>query len=150
MGKIKDKKNAIKAILVYEIIGRPADYIENVMNVFLDKIKEKNGVELIKKEVFPVREIEKVKNLYSIVAETEFYFKDIEILLGFMIDTMPASIEIIEPTEIKFDLPKINAFISDYLAILHKYDDVFKKLKLEREILIRKINELEKKIKEKS
>ncbi|MEM2707682.1 MAG: hypothetical protein QXQ30_01215 [Candidatus Pacearchaeota archaeon] len=145
MGKIKEK--AIRAIIVYEIIGRPADYIEKVMNVFLDRIKDKKDVELIKKEIFPVREIEKVKDLYSIVAETEFYFKDIEVLLGFMIDTMPSSIEIIEPKEIKFNLSKINAFVNDYLATLHRYDDVFKKLKLEREILIKKINELEEKIK---
>lgn len=149
MGKIKDKTKAIRAILVYEIIGRPADYIEKVMNIFLDRIKDKNNVELIKKEIFPIKEIEKVKDLYSIVAETEFYFKDIEVLLGFMIDTMPSSIEIIEPTEIKFNLAEINSFINDYLATLHRYDDVFKKLKLEREILIKKINELEEKMKEK-
>jgi len=148
MGKIKDKSKAIRAIVIFEVLGRPKDYIEKVMNLFLDRLKEKKDVELIRKEVLPVKELEKVKNVFSIIAETEFYFKDFETLLGFMIDTMPSSIEIIEPTQITFDLPQINAFINDYLTKIHQYDDVLKKLKLEREILIKKIQELEGKKKE--
>lgn len=149
MGKIKDKTNAVRAILVYEVLGRPEEYIEKVMKLFLERLEAKKDVELVGKEILPVTKLEKVKNLFSIVAQTEFWFKDIETLLGFMIDTMPSSIEIIEPSKIIFDLPKINAFINDYLTKIHQYDDILKKLKLERTILIKKIEELEKEKKKK-
>lgn len=150
MGKIKDKKNSVRAILIYEVIGRPKEYIEKVMKLFLDDLSKKSDVEMIKKKIFPIIELKNIKNVYSIIAETEFYFKDFETLLGFMIDSMPSSIEVIEPTTINLDLSKINAFINDYLTKIHQYDEVFKKLKLEKEILIKKIEELEKKLKEKN
>ncbi|MEM4318389.1 MAG: hypothetical protein QW244_01390 [Candidatus Pacearchaeota archaeon] len=145
---VKDKGKAIRAILIFEVIGRPKDFVENVMSVFLDKIKEHKDVELIRKQILPAQPMKQAKNLFSLVAECEFYFKDLEVLLGFMIDTMPASIEIIEPTSLTLDLPKINAFINDYLTKIHQYDDVYKKFKLERDILLKKIAELEKKISE--
>jgi hypothetical protein len=136
-------KERIRAILIFEVLGRPKEYIEEVMKKFLETMSERKEVELISKQILEPKKVENAKDVYTIVAETEFYFKDIETLLGFMLDTMPASIEIIEPTQLTFDLPRINAFMNDYLTKLHQYDDVYKKLKLEREILIRKLIELE-------
>jgi len=136
-------KERIRAILIFEVLGRPKEYIEEVMKKFLETMGERKEVELISKQILEPKKVENARDVYTIVAETEFYFKDIETLLGFMLDTMPASIEIIEPTQLTFDLPRINAFMNDYLTKLHQYDDVYKKLKLEREILIRKLIELE-------
>ncbi|MEM2713772.1 MAG: hypothetical protein QXS07_01095 [Candidatus Pacearchaeota archaeon] len=140
----------LRAILVFEIVGRPKEFIEDVMNKFLDRIKDYKGVELLRKEVLPAEPFQaksqniSIKDVFSSIAECEFFFKNLETLLGFMLDTMPASIEIVEPSELTLDLPRLNAFINDYLTKIHQYDDVYKKLKLEKEILLRKIAELEK------
>jgi truncated hemoglobin YjbI len=144
MEKIKEK--AVRAVAVYEVIGKPADFIEKVMENFLERIKEKKDVELIKKRILPVKKIENTE-VYSIVADVELYVKDFESLLGFIIDTLPASIHIVEPAEIRFDLATINGFLSDYLAVLHNYHENFNKLKLEKEILMNKIKELEERLK---
>ncbi len=144
MGKIKDKSKAIRAIAIFEVIGKPPDFINKVMESFLNRMKEKKDLEMIKGEILPVKKVENTKDVYSIVADTEFYFKNFETVLGFIIDTLPASIQIVEPPEIKFNLHEINSFLSDYLAVLHKYNEALNKLKLEKEILINKIKEMEK------
>jgi len=145
MGKIKDKSKAIKAIAIFEVIGKPEDFIVKVMENFLDRIAEKKDLEVIHKQILPAKKVENTKDVYSIVADTEIYFKNFETLLGFIIDTLPASIQIVEPAEIKFDLPEINSFLADYLAVLHKYNETFNKLKLEKEILMNKIRKMEEK-----
>jgi len=142
----------IKAIAIINIVGRPADYLKEVMTKVVEHLKNEKGLVikkerveepvLIKDKIGEIKKTTGEKDVFGTFCEVEIEFKDFSKLLGFMIDYMPTSVEIIEPPEIKINLHDVNAFISDFMAKLHTYDEVTKKLKLERDVLINQVKSM--------
>lgn len=84
--------------------------------------------------------LEQKGNLWCTFAELEIVVKDIESLIGFCIDYMPSSIEIIKPQEIIFKNTSMSSFLNDLQAKLHNLDMIVKKLRVEGDILKRNLN----------
>ncbi len=142
----------IGAIAIINIIGRPADYLEEIMEKVVEQLKKDKGIvikkikiekpTIIKQKTEEIKKAVGEKEVFGAFCELEMEFKDFSKLLGFMIDYMPASIEIVEPSEIKMSLNEMNGFLADFMGKLHLYDEVTKKLKLERDTLVNQFNSL--------
>jgi len=149
--EIKEKLNQgwIHATLVIEVVGRPAEYIEEALGVAIEKLSQEKDFGLIEKKVHKAEKVQESKTLFSTFGEVEFIIKDFSKLIGMIFDYMPSSVEILEPTNISMKLDDANAILNDLASRLHQYDTLLKKLKIEMEITTKKIEELENKMKEK-
>ena len=118
---------------IIEMLGAPREYIENTLKTYVQKLK-KEGLHIVHEEYAPAEEKGK---FFSVFVDLEIRFKDYLELLNFCFDSMPSSVEIIEPAEIKMNPGDLTDFLNDLQARLHEVDLVFKTSKAEKELLDR-------------
>lgn len=149
--EIKEKLNLgwIKAAIVIEVVGRPAEYIEEALGLAIDKLSQEKDFGLVEKKVHKAEKVQESKTLFSTFGEVEFVVNDFSKLIEIIFDYMPSSVEILEPTNLSMKLEDANAILNDLASRLHQYDMLLKKLKIEMDITTKKIEELENKMKEK-
>lgn len=132
----------IKAILIFEMLGRPADYLKETLIKFIDKISQEDGIEILDKKFHEPKKVENVeREIFTTFAETEINFKDLNSLVKIIFVYMPSHIEIISPEEITIKNFDLNTLMNELARKLHQYDEVAKRLNMEREILQRQLQE---------
>jgi len=140
----------IRAMFIFEILGRPSEHIKETMSQLIDKLAELPGIEIDKKTVHepkPVKEEnadqkENASGLFTTFAEVEILGKDINSLITVVFYAMPSHVEIIEPEEIRFKNFEMGGLLSDLTVKMHRYDEIAKALMIERNMLIGKLKEL--------
>jgi hypothetical protein len=122
--------DTVLARIIIEMLGAPKDYIEQTMKGYIEKLKKEETV--VKAEI---AEAEPVETIFSVYAELEMRFKDLSDLLSFCFDSMPSSVEVIEPGELTIPLNKLNGFLNDLQAKLHEADAIVKTNKMTQQVL---------------
>ena len=67
-------------------------------------------------------------------------------LVDIVFFAMPSHIEIIEPSEFRIKNSEFSNLLSGLTAKLHRYDEIAKQITLERNILINKLQEMQKRL----
>ncbi|HIH24623.1 TPA: hypothetical protein HA251_06335 [Candidatus Woesearchaeota archaeon] len=133
-------KGWIRAIVTFEIVGKPAKHVEDSLTGYIDNIKKDERIIVLRDE----RErSQKVDNgLYSAISEIEAIFKNLETLTWLAINFSPASIEIIAPDD--FDIPSrdITNWLNDLLANLHEVSGTMRAHKNSADHLTVAVNQL--------
>src|SRR3990172_152271 len=137
----KDGKR-IKAILLLEIIGKPAEYLTTTLEDIIKKIGEEKGVEVVAKDIKDPVEMEKQKGFYSSFAEVEVDVGDILYLAILMFKYMPSHIEVVSPEEVTLTNSGWSDIFSELVRKLHSYDEVVTVLQMEKKILENKLREV--------
>ncbi|MDD5740924.1 MAG: hypothetical protein PHH54_02980 [Candidatus Nanoarchaeia archaeon] len=133
----------IRAMFVFEILGRPPEHVKETISQLVDKLTELPGIEISKKTVHEPKAVEdKNANLFTTFAEVEILGKDLNSLINIIFYAMPSHIEIIEPEEIRFKNFEMSNLLSDLTVKMHRYDEIAKALTIERSMLIGKLKEL--------
>jgi len=110
--------NKIKIIVIYEILGRPKEYIKTTLEQLIDRIGENTGIKIIERKVHEphlldeekIKNVEDNKEVFSTFAEVELEVDNLIIVFNLILNTLPSSIEIIKPSELilkNFDLSDI-------------------------------------------
>jgi hypothetical protein len=120
----------VLARVIIEMLGAPKEHIEKTLKGYVEKLKKEQTV--VKAESFPAEPQDKV---FSCYAELEMRFKDLPALTDFCFDSMPSSVEIIEPAEFVFKVDKLNALLNDLQARLHEADAIIKSERTRKQIL---------------
>jgi hypothetical protein len=89
-----------------------------------------------------IGEAKEQKGLWLTIAEIEVVIKGIPNLIGFCIDYMPASIDIIKPEKFDFADRDLTTMINDIIAKLHSVDMIAKKLGSENTFLKQNMNSI--------
>ena len=131
----------IKAVMIFEILGKPAEHLIKTLEGLIDKMGKDKGIIVIEKKI---REPISVENsqLFSSFAEVEAEFDSVQKLLVTMFSYMPAHIDILEPSELKIKNFDLCAVCNDLMTKLHAYDSVAKTIISERNNLINQLNQL--------
>lgn len=147
--EIKERvaKGWLRVALVIEVLGRPADYVEQSLNLAIDALEKDKKAELLEKKLHPAQQVKDTQNVFSTFAEIEILVQDISRLIEIIFDYMPSSVEIIEPPNFSLKLEDANAVLNDLATKLHQYDALLKKSRIELGILTQRIKELEEKTK---
>lgn len=140
----------IRAMFIFEILGRPPEHIKETMSQLVDKLAELPGIEIDKKTVHepkPIKEEnadkgENASGLFTTFAEVEILGSDLNSLINVIFYAMPSHVEIIEPEEIRFKNFEMSNLLSDLTVKMHRYDEIAKALTIERNMLIGKLKEL--------
>ncbi|MCL6500558.1 MAG: hypothetical protein K6T16_00805 [Candidatus Pacearchaeota archaeon] len=139
--KEKIAKGWLHAHLIFEVLGKPAEHVEKAIELLVSKLGEEKNLEIIGKNIHKPRAVEKTEKVFTCFAEVELVVQSFSRLIELIFDYMPASIEITEPTSLNFKVEDANALINDLATRLHQYDLLSKRLKIERDILLKKLSE---------
>ena len=132
----------IKADLVFEILGRPAEHIKTALSGVIDKLGTEKGVKVNNKKIHEPTEVRESKDLYTTFAEVSIEFDAIENLFGIIFAYMPAHVEIISPANFEITNLNLNELSNTILMRLHNYDAITKKLIYEKDFLVNKLREV--------
>ena len=120
----------ILARIIIEMLGAPQDYITKTMHGYIEKLK--GSYKVLKSEI---SDAEPKEQVFSLFAELEMQFKDLQSLIDFCFESMPSSVEIVEPSEFVFKLDKMNAFLNDLQSRLHEADAIIKGERTKQQLL---------------
>ena len=134
-------KGWIHCRAIIEVLGRPKEYVDEVVREVVQSIKKgADHIEVLKDTYAEPKPIEK---LFSTFVEIEFLIKDMLTLESLMFSYMPSSLEILEPAELKISMQDANLFFNDLSARLHEYDGQAKRFKINTILLTEKLKEYE-------
>jgi len=132
----------IESILIFEMLGRPAEHLKKAMEDFIEKISKEEGVTILNKKINEPKKIEQAKgDLFTTFSEIEIKFKDILHLFKILFGYMASHIEIVSPEELKIKSFDFNSIVNELVRKLHQYDEIAKKMLIERNILQRQLQQ---------
>lgn len=133
-----DKK--IRAIMIVESMGRPADYLKTSLASHMGRLKERKEVEIISEKIHEPKKMEEMKEeMYTCFSEVEIKTATMLNLVEVIFDYMPASVEIIEPEKIEFNLNESNNFVNELAGRLHKYDEITKVAQMQAQQMVNRL-----------
>jgi hypothetical protein len=140
--------NKIKALFVYEVLGRPPEHIKKALEEFITKLDEQKGIKVENKKIHEPTacEDEHAKDLFTTFAEVELSIDDLNLLFSVIYNTLPASVEVIEPGEVGIKNFELSSVLTDLTLKLHRYDEVAKTISMEKAGLINIVKELQNEI----
>ena len=133
-------KGWIRAIVTFEVVGKPAKHIEQSLEDYIANIKQDHRIIVLQDEREPA--IEHDDGLFSTFCELEAIFQDLETFTWLCINFSPASIEIIEPDEYRVGAREITNWLNDLLAKLHEVGQSYRLSKAGNENLTLAMNQL--------
>lgn len=146
----------IRCAFIFEILGRPPEHIKSSLEEFIDNIGKVKEIKIIRKKIHEPKVIEREENknpnnkedIYTTFADVELEADDINVIFRIVLNMLPSNVEIISPKEIFLKNFDATQLLTELTIKLHKFDEVAKVLHFDREKLIKKIKELESRIKE--
>lgn len=118
---------------VIEVLGKPQNHVEEMLDSILSRIQGDNRFQLKNSEIHACIAQEGTE-LFSTFVEVEIVSEDVNNLIYFCFDFMPSSIEINEPSQIQLSSSDFSQFLNDLQAKLHQVDMLAKRMKMERDV----------------
>jgi hypothetical protein len=135
----------IRAIMIVEIAGRPAEHVKESLISHIGQIKLKKEICVISQKMSAPRKIEEAEEeLYTCFAEVEVEVDNFYKLTELVFDFMPSSVEIIEPNEISMSLSDATTYLNTLSGRLHKYDEIAKIAQMQVQQLAQRFQQMEK------
>ena len=132
----------IKAHLVIEILGRPAEHIKKALFDLLLKLKEEKGISLIDQKVHEPVLAPNSKDLFTTFTEVSVELDSLANYFGIIFAYMPSHIEITNPEKIQMSNYDLNELGNILVQRLHHYDAITKSTLFERDSALAKLREV--------
>ena len=129
-----ENENQVKVLarVIIEILGAPKEHIEKTLKEYIESLKKDGKMEIVKEDIVPAKEQDK---LFSAFAELDIRFANANKLIDFCFDSMPSSVEILEPEKIEMDSAALATTLNDMQSKLHHSDMIIKTLKAKGSLL---------------
>lgn len=137
-----EEKQKVKAMLIFEIIGRPAEHLVETLKKIIGDIGNESGVKVSVSDVKKPVPIKDSKDMLSTFAEVEVELDEILYLAVLMFKYMPAYIEISSPEKLTLTNQGVGDIFNELARKLHGYDEVARVLQVEKQILENKLREV--------
>ena len=130
----------IKATVILEIMGKPAEHIQTILNGIVENLGKEKDVKIINEKIAEPKELEGKKGIFTSFAEVELE-TGLEKLMLLLFAYMPSHVEIIEPENLQLRNADLNIFFNELMRKLHQYDEIAKTMLIERENLNKMIKD---------
>jgi len=137
----------LTALMMLEIIGRPAQHIIDTLNEIVNNIDNEPRVKVKDKDIAEAKEIEGHEGFYSSFAEIEVETEGILDLVILCFKYMPAHVEVVNPELIAVTNNSWTEILCEIVRKLHQYDEITRVTHNERMIMEAKLKEIIEKIK---
>lgn len=134
----------ISAIMILEIMGRPDNYVKESAEMLLAKIKEEKGIKIAKSKIADLKKLD--NGLFSTFIEIELDADNLLVFADIMFRFMPANVEVVSPEKITMENFDVNALLNNLAMKLHRYDELTKVLAMEKDILIKQVIHLKRRL----
>jgi hypothetical protein len=136
MDKIKQKiqEGWIHCVFIIEMLGKPKEHLEKTLKGYISVLKKDKKVDILKKE-YAEAEKDKDSELYTMFVELDVLVMGAGKVVDFCFDYLPSSIEILEPTSIKYQSQDFSALLNDLQARIHQMDMTLKNSNQENIVL---------------
>jgi len=125
----------INAIMIVEVLGKPKEYVTEILEEIVGKISAEKGVKIIDSSIKEPRELEKQKDFFTSFAEIEFEADEMLQVFFLVFKYMPSHIEIISPEEINLKNYEVTDILNSLTKKLHNYDEIARMMKFEKDVL---------------
>lgn len=132
----------IKALLILEILGKPAEHLVKALDEHIDAMDKEQGVVVTNKSVKSPQEIEDKKGFFSSFAEVDVEADNIMHMAMLMFKYMPSHVEIISPENLQMTNSQFSEVLSELTRRLHGYDEVARVIQMEKAVLEKKLKAL--------
>jgi len=132
----------VNAILLLEVLGRPAEYLVETLNSIIKSIGEEKGVKVNKTKINDPVLMKDQKDFYTSFAEIEVDVDEILYLVILMFKYMPAHIEIVSPQNLHLSNFDVGDVLNELTRRLHGYEEIVRMAQAEKNILETKLREL--------
>ena len=132
----------VSAVMILDIIGRPPEHLIESLEKIIENMEKEKGVILKSKQIKEPTLMKDQKDFYTTFAEIEVEVDEILYLAILMFKYMPAHIEIISPELIALSNNGFNDILNELTRRLHGYDEIARIMQIEKQILLKKIQEL--------
>jgi len=134
----------ISAIIILEIMGRPDNYVKESAEMLLAKVKEEKGIKVTKSKIADLKKLD--NGLFSTFIEIELDADNLLVFTDIMFRFMPANVEVVSPEKITMENFDINGLLNSLAIKLHRYDELAKVLAMEKDILIKQVIHLKRRL----
>jgi biotin operon repressor len=134
----EEKKETIRARVILEVLGKPKEHVEKTIKLLIDKAKEYPDLSVLDEKLADIKP--EGKTMFTTFVELDLVTKGINTLIGFCFDFMPSSVEIEKPEQMLLKNQDISDIFNDLQSKLHNVDMVAKKLRQERDFIMRNMN----------
>jgi hypothetical protein len=140
----------IKALLTFEMMGKPEAYLKESMDKFVQAIESEKNIKILNKNVYPTKEVENKDaqgnlttqgDLFSTFAEIELE-TNLNTLFFLIFKYMPSHMEIIYPEKLEIKNLDLNTWANDIIGKLHNYDAIAKSAIMNNNALAQRLNEI--------
>ena len=127
------EKGHLLARVIIEMLGAPKEHIEKTLKDYIEKLKkDAKDFEIVKAEF---EEAQEQGKFFSAFTEVDIWFHSPGALINFCFDSMPSSIDIIRPDDLKLESKEFSNFLNDLQAHIHELDAAVKKIKATNQLL---------------
>ena len=134
----------ITARFVIQIAGKPIENVSKVLEKIEESIKEDERFKLLDSEIIEP-ELDEETTMYSGLIELGIKFENSEKLMEFIVDYTPNSVEIEDPSTLKFDSVSFTAILNDMSSHLLKNSINLRQALIRIQILEKELRELQEK-----
>lgn len=132
------KKGWLYTSIVFELIGNPKEYVEKALKVVLDSIHKNENLKIVGYEIGDPEEVQ--GGMWGAFCDSEILVKDLITLNWVATNFSPASIEIIEPTEITLKDKQLTDIYGDFLSHIHAFNTTLIDLRSKSKTMQKNIN----------
>lgn len=131
----------IQVQFIIEILGRPQEHIKQALQKLLENLNTEKGVCVLEKTIHEPKQIEG-KDIYTAFADVTLEVDKPSNLLYLVFAYMPSHIEIIAPETTALTKTDFSELANGITSRLHQYDSIAKKMLADRQILLKKLQEV--------
>lgn len=133
----------VKAIMIVEVMGRPAEYLQEALKTHVEGINKVKNTMITNLKIADAKLIEGQQDAYSCFAEVEVQTESLSTLMELVFEFMPSSVEVLSPYDLEFNSQEASMFLNDLSGRLHKYDEIAKLAKLQVEQLTHRFQQMQ-------
>ena len=132
--------------MIFEILGKPPEYIIETLKDLLGKLGGEKGVSVLSNNIREPKAVED-SDVFTSFAEVEVEIDGLQRLMTILFAYMPANVDIVSPSEFKLKNFDLCGSCNEILAKLHNYDSVAKTLMYDRNNLLNQLNQIKQMVK---
>jgi len=133
----------VKAVLIIEVVGRPAEYLKEALKTHVEGINKVKSTSVTNLKIADSKKIEGQEDAYSCFAEVEVQTESLSSLMELVFEFMPSSVEILSPYNLEFNSQEASMLLNDLSGRLHKYDEIAKLAKIQVQQLAARFQQMQ-------
>ena len=134
----------ITARFIIQVAGKPVENVSKVLDRIEESVKEDKRFKLLESEIAQP-ELDEETTMYSGLIELAIRFENSEKLMEFIVDYTPNSVEIEDPSTLKFDSVSFTAVLNDMSSHLLKHSINLRQASIRIQMLENELSKLRQK-----